>query len=77
MDLDWAGKDPTMADRFYQQLGIHMNMEKRLAGKLRRKRFFKEFATDSSAFILNESAVKFMGLKNPVGKRLNGVQTTL
>ena len=29
--------------------------------------FSKDFTSDSSAVILNESAVKFMGLKNPVG----------
>ncbi|MGN6509455.1 MAG: ABC transporter permease [Chitinophaga sp.] len=30
--------------------------------------FSRDFATDSSAMILNESAVKFMGLKDPVGE---------
>lgn len=30
--------------------------------------FSKDFASDSTAMILNESAVKFMGLKNPVGE---------
>ncbi|RPD38079.1 ABC transporter permease [Chitinophaga barathri] len=30
--------------------------------------FSRDFATDSSAMVLNESAVKFMGLKNPVGE---------
>ena len=30
--------------------------------------FSRDFATDSSAMILNESAAKFMGLKNPVGE---------
>lgn len=30
--------------------------------------FSRDFSTDSSAMILNESAVKFMGLKNPVGE---------
>jgi hypothetical protein len=34
----------------------------------RRTRFFKEFATDSLAFIINESAAKFLGFQNPVGK---------
>jgi hypothetical protein len=29
--------------------------------------FSKDFATDSLAFILNETAVKYMGLKNPIG----------
>ncbi|WP_346317621.1 ABC transporter permease [Chitinophaga sp. YIM B06452] len=30
--------------------------------------FSRDFVTDSSALILNESAVKFMGLKDPVGE---------
>lgn len=30
--------------------------------------FNREFATDSNAVILNESAVKYMGLKDPIGK---------
>lgn len=30
--------------------------------------FSRSFNTDTSAFILNEAAVKFMGLKNPVGE---------
>lgn len=30
--------------------------------------FSKEFGSDTTAMILNESAVKFMGLKNPVGE---------
>lgn len=32
--------------------------------------FSREFSTDSTAFILNEAAVKYMGLKNPVGKTI-------
>ncbi|WP_299256273.1 ABC transporter permease [uncultured Aquimarina sp.] len=30
--------------------------------------FSREFATDSNAVILNETAVKYMGLKDPIGK---------
>lgn len=32
--------------------------------------FSREFSTDSTAFILNEAAVKYMGLKNPIGKTI-------
>jgi len=36
-------------------------------------RFFsKEFATDSSAIVLNETAVKLLGLENPIGKEIFG-----
>jgi ABC-type antimicrobial peptide transport system permease subunit len=32
--------------------------------------FSKLFATDTNAFILNETAVKYMGLKNPIGQNI-------
>lgn len=32
--------------------------------------FSKEFATDSMAYLLNESAAKIMGFKNPVGQQI-------
>jgi putative ABC transport system permease protein len=32
--------------------------------------FSRDMATDSMAFVINESAVKFMGLKDPVGKTI-------
>ncbi len=32
--------------------------------------FSKEFLSDSSGLIINETAVKFMGLKNPIGKTI-------
>ena len=37
--------------------------------------FSRDFATDSAAFILNESAVHFMGLKNPGWRKSNMVGT--
>lgn len=40
--------------------------------ELKEGRFFsKDFATDSLSIILNEKAVKDLGLKNPIGARLN------
>jgi putative ABC transport system permease protein len=36
------------------------------------RKFDKNFATDTSAVILNESAVKELGLKDPIGTTLNG-----
>ncbi|MCE7067188.1 ABC transporter permease [Dyadobacter sp. CY326] len=34
------------------------------------RNFSRDFASDSSGLIVNEAAVKFMGLKNPVGENL-------
>lgn len=37
--------------------------------------FSREFATDSTAVILNETAVKYMGLKDPIGKLIKDSDT--
>lgn len=37
--------------------------------------FSRGFATDSTAVILNETAVKYMGLKNPIGKLIRDSDT--
>ncbi|WP_298534544.1 ABC transporter permease [uncultured Algibacter sp.] len=37
--------------------------------------FSREFATDSTAVILNETAVKYMGLKNPIGMLIKDSDT--
>ncbi|WP_299246396.1 ABC transporter permease [uncultured Aquimarina sp.] len=37
--------------------------------------FSREFASDSNAVILNETAVKYMGLKDPIGKYIRDTDT--
>lgn len=34
--------------------------------------FSRDFATDSSAFVINEAAVEYMGLENPIGTIMRG-----
>ncbi|GAB3961975.1 ABC transporter permease [Spirosoma harenae] len=72
--FEWEGKDPKSLPLFgivacTHQFGKTINW-KILEGR----DFSKEFSTDTSAFILNEAAVKLTGLKNIVGKtiRYNG-----
>jgi putative ABC transport system permease protein len=48
-----------------------MNTAKPLVGEIKEGRdFSKDFGTDSLAFVLNETAAKFIGLKDPVGQIL-------
>ncbi|GGD12937.1 ABC transporter permease [Hyunsoonleella pacifica] len=49
----------TVSYEFVETMGVEL-----IAGR----GFSREFATDSTAVILNETAVKYMGLKNPIGK---------
>jgi ABC-type antimicrobial peptide transport system permease subunit len=66
--LDWKGKNPNLSTDF---LTVEASYEygKTIDWHFKAGRdFSKDFATDSSGLILNESAVQFMGLKTPVGE---------
>jgi len=65
--FDWPGKDPSLQAEFGAVAVTH-EYGKTMGWQFKEGRdFSKEFATDSSALVLNEAAVKFMNLKNPVG----------
>ncbi|OQP54271.1 ABC transporter permease [Niastella yeongjuensis] len=66
--FDWEGKDPNFAVDFPNNANT-WEYGKTIGWKIKQGRdFSREFASDSTAFILNESAVAFMGLKDPIGK---------
>jgi putative ABC transport system permease protein len=68
--FSWKGKDPNLSIDFGNSSVSH-EYGKTINWEIKEGRdFSKDFATDSSAFILNEAAVKFMGLKNPVGETI-------
>ncbi len=68
--FDWEGKDPNQAVDFPNS-GVTYEFGKVIGWTIKEGRdFSRDFATDSAAFILNESAVKFIGLKNPVGSTI-------
>jgi ABC-type antimicrobial peptide transport system permease subunit len=68
--IEWKDKDPNLSVDF-QQAGVSIEYGKTAGWQFKEGRdFSKEFLTDSSAVVLNEAAVKFMGLKNPVGDNL-------
>jgi putative ABC transport system permease protein len=68
--FNWEGKDPNLAVDFPNANVTH-EWGKTVGWKVKEGRdFSREFATDSSAFIINEAAAKFLGFKNPVGKIL-------
>ncbi len=65
--IDWDGKDPNLGieyygndagDNFFETMDLHV---------VEGRPFSKPFA-DSSSVIFNETAIKAMGLKNPIGK---------
>ena len=65
--ISWPGKDPNLSTDF-GVVTASLDYGKTIAWKIKEGRdFSKDFASDTSAFILNEAAVHFMNLKNPVG----------
>jgi putative ABC transport system permease protein len=69
-DLSWKGKDPSMTAQF-GQIGVSMDYGRTVGWQVVAGRDFSELlATDSSALVLNEAAVKYMGLRNPVGETI-------
>jgi putative ABC transport system permease protein len=65
--FDWPGKDPAMQEQFVTMRVTH-DFGKTIDWKIKEGRdFSKLFASDSAGFILNEAAVRYMGLKNALG----------
>ena len=66
----WKGKDPNQAVDF-PNTGVTFGYGKTVGWKfLDGRDFSKSFSTDTSAFILNETAARFIGFKNPVGETI-------
>jgi putative ABC transport system permease protein len=69
-DLSWKGKDPSLTAEF-GQIAVSMDYGRTIGWKVIAGRDFSDrFATDSSALVLNEAAVKYMGLQDPVGETI-------
>ncbi len=68
--FDWEGKDPYLGV-YFPNNAVTYEYGKTIGWKIVQGRdFSRDYATDSSAFIMNESAAKFIGLKDPVGKTI-------
>jgi ABC-type antimicrobial peptide transport system permease subunit len=66
--IEWKEKDPNLAIDFLAE-SVSTDYGKTIGWKFVSGRdFSKDFASDSTGLILNEAAVKFMGLQNPVGE---------
>ncbi|HMH33956.1 MAG TPA: FtsX-like permease family protein, partial [Puia sp.] len=73
-DIQWQGKDPqdkTVINRFIADDGIVKTMGFQLLQG--RDLNLQEFVTDSNAALLNESAVRVMGFKDPIGQTVRDI----
>ena len=68
--VEWEGKDPN-SDIQFTQSAVGYDFIKTMHLQLAQGRdFSKDFATDSVGYIINESALKRIGYKDPIGKPL-------
>lgn len=68
--VQWEGKDPTSMIQFTQAAvgyGFTNTMKVQMA---KGRDYSKDFATDSTGYIINETALKIIGYKDPIGKPL-------
>ena len=69
-EFDWNGKDPSLAVDF-PTTDVSSDFGKTISWQFIEGRdFSKEFKNDSLAFIINETAAKYIGLKNPIGETI-------
>jgi len=70
-DLVWLGKDPNFVPSI-SVLTVSYDLVRTLKLQLAQGRDFSHgMATDSNAYVINESAAAMMGMKDPVGKRIS------
>lgn len=77
--FDWAGKDPSSTPLF-GTIGVTQDFGKTINWHMLKGRdFSREFKSDTLSMIINESAVKLIGFKNPVGQtiKFNGQKMTI
>ncbi|WP_299533458.1 ABC transporter permease [Ulvibacterium sp.] len=68
--LNWEGKDPNDQISF-QIVGVDFDFIETMGMKMKTGRgFSREFGTDSTGIIFNETAIKAMGFENPIGKAI-------
>lgn len=68
--FNWEGKDPSL-DAEFATIWVTHDYGKTVSWQFTQGRdFSRDFSTDTSALVINEAAVKFTGIKDPVGKTI-------
>jgi len=68
--VEWAGKDPNDKTEF-ENVAVDYDMLETLGISMKQGRSFsRTFGSDSTTIIFNEAAIQFMGLKDPIGKKV-------
>ncbi len=67
--IEWPGKSPENATEF-ENIAVNHGLIEALGISIKEGRSFSREFADSSSIIFNEAAIKFMELKDPVGKEV-------
>jgi putative ABC transport system permease protein len=68
--FSWHGKDPNRTEEFVTT-GVTHEFGKTIDWKVKAGRdFSRDIASDSSAFIINEAAAKYLGISDPLGETM-------
>ncbi|HPI06880.1 MAG TPA: ABC transporter permease [Saprospiraceae bacterium] len=66
-NLDWQGKDPNFNANF-GAIAVTHDYGKTVGWKFSEGRdFSRDFSTDSLGLVINETAVRYIGIRNPIG----------
>ncbi|MDO5980770.1 ABC transporter permease [Flavivirga spongiicola] len=68
--FEWEGKDPNFLTNIVTVCVSHDYGNTVGWNLVKGRDFSRAFSTDSTAFVLNEAAVKYMGIKDPIGKTI-------
>lgn len=69
--FNWEGKDANLPQQSFALMAVTYDFGKTVGWQFTQGRdFSRDFPTDNTAIVLNESAVKYMRLKDPVGKKI-------
>jgi putative ABC transport system permease protein len=68
--LDWEGKDPDFEPIIRYSITLPNYLETFDMDITEGRAFSNDFTTDISNFVVNEKAVKYMNMENPLGKKL-------
>ena len=68
--IDWRGKDPGSSPMFRYSISTHGLIET-FGMKISSGRdFLEDYSSDITNYIVNEEAVRYMGLENPIGEKI-------
>jgi putative ABC transport system permease protein len=70
-NVDWDGKEPGLEIRFYTDMGDYDYLDTFGLTMAAGRFYSRDYPTDEDNFVLNETAVKMMGIEDPIGKRFS------